>query len=643
MSGCARLMGSAVPLPVNIPRTLPPGPTTGPPTLPGRSSACRRNWMSVLLLTTAGVAGGRFSIRGLDSRTTGSLRSRTAGLPRGIGRPCALTRTCAIPSVWSMPTSRTVCMLPLLSTSRRLSPPPTRLAAVRKSPCESIRNAVPKVWLLTIVITPSRARSSSSGSSTEAGGAVGVGVGCGVALGRNAIRRWAAAGMRTAAPSRTRLMTRAASSCSSRLLGRRLTVLKRGWPGFLGVAPVSYTFITMRLRNTETNAVQPLEPAARPIGIYVCGITPYDTTHLGHALTYVVFDVLIRALRAAGQAVRYVQNVTDVDDDIIRRARELSTTWVKLAEKETALYEADMADLNVRAPDVFPKVSQTIPKIIALVRTLEAQGHAYQRAGNVYFRVGSVTDYGRLSRLSRDEMIKLSAQRGADPNDPRKQDPLDFLLWQESAPDDPRWPSPWGEGRPGWHIEWSAIALANLGDQVDVHGGGSDLIFPHHESEIAQSESITGVRPFARIWAHVGMLRYRGQKMSKSLHNLVLVRDLLSRYDADSIRVLMLRHHYRESWEYTPEQLDEAVAWTGRLRESARRPATASGHGTAAVLAALDDDLDTLRALRLLEESIHGGAADWRAAPALLGPRLAADRMPAPETKKALGWRAPFS
>ena len=399
----------------------------------------------------------------------------------------------------------------------------------------------------------------------------------------------------------------------------------------------------MRLRNTETNVVQPLEPVTRPIGIYVCGITPYDTTHLGHALTYVVFDVLVRALLAAGRAVRYVQNVTDVDDDIIRRARELGITWDRLAAKETALYEADMADLNVRAPDVFPKVSQTIPKIIALVRTLEAQGHAYRRGGNVYFRVGSVTDYGRLSRLGRDEMIKLSAERGADPNDSRKQDPLDFLLWQESAPDEPHWSSPWGEGRPGWHIECSAMALANLGDQVDVHGGGSDLIFPHHESEIAQSESVTGIRPFARIWAHVGMLRYRGQKMSKSLHNLVLVRDLLGRYDPDSIRVLLLRHHYRESWEYTPEQLGDAAAWTERLRESASRSKTVTAGRPAAVLAALDDDLDTPRALRLLEEAIQEGAGDWRAAADVLGLQLGADRMPAPETKKALGWRAPFS
>ena len=240
-------------------------------------------------------------------------------------------------------------------------------------------------------------------------------------------------------------------------------------------------------------------------------------------------------------------------------------------------------------------------------------------------------------------MIRLSAERGADPNDPRKQDPLDFLVWQESAPDEPRWPSPWGEGRPGWHIECSAMALANLGPQVDVHGGGSDLIFPHHESEIAQSESITGVRPFARIWAHVGMLRYRGEKMSKSLKNLVLVRDLLGRYDADSIRVLLLRHHYRESWDYTSDQLDDAAAWTGRLRESAGRAATATADRAAAVFAALDDDLDTPRALRLLEESIQSGAGDWRAAADVLGLRLGDDRMAASETKKALGWRAPFS
>ena len=399
----------------------------------------------------------------------------------------------------------------------------------------------------------------------------------------------------------------------------------------------------MRLRNTETDAVQPLEPGDRPVGLYVCGITPYDTTHLGHAFTYVIFDVLVRTLRASGQPVRYVQNVTDIDDDIIRRARELGTTWEHLAAKETALYEADMAALNVLAPDVFPRASQTIPKITELIRRLEAQGHAYQRDGNVYFRVGSVTDYGRLSRLSREQMVKLSAERGADPNDPRKQDPLDFILWQASAAPEPCWPSPWGDGRPGWHIECSAMALENLGKQVDVHGGGADLIFPHHDSEIAQSEAATGVRPFARIWAHVGMFRYQGEKMSKSLRNLVLVRDLLQRYDADSIRVLLLRHHYREAWAYTEDKLDDAAAWTRRLQEAARGSRPAAAPRDLAVRAALEDDLDSPRALRLLEESIGRGDESWRDGAAILGLRLDGRQLPEGEMKKALGWRAPFS
>ena len=399
----------------------------------------------------------------------------------------------------------------------------------------------------------------------------------------------------------------------------------------------------MRLRNTETNAVQPLEPRPEPVRLYVCGITPYDTTHLGHAFTYVVFDVLVRVLRAAGQPVRYVQNVTDVDDDIIRRARELGIAWDHLADKETALFVDDMAALNVLAPDVFPKASQTIPKIIALIVRLVAQGHAYQRDGNVYFRVGSVADYGRLSRLSREEMITLSAQRGADPNDPRKQDPLDFILWQASAPGEPRWDSPWGAGRPGWHIECSAMVLEHLGPQVDVHGGGADLIYPHHESEIAQSESATGLRPFAHIWAHVGMLGYKGEKMSKSLRNLVLVRNLLARYDADSIRVVLLRHHYREPWEYTPDQLDDAAAWTARMRAAAERVGNRSGQSALAVRAALEDDLDTPRALHLLEESLDSGDGGWRAAADLLGLRLGASGPDGTEMKKALGWRAPFS
>lgn len=383
----------------------------------------------------------------------------------------------------------------------------------------------------------------------------------------------------------------------------------------------------MRLWNTETRSVQPLDPGNRPLGVYVCGITPYDTTHLGHAFTYVAFDVLIRTLRAAGHEVRYVQNVTDVDDDIMKRSRELGTTWDRLALTETALYQADMAALNVLPPDVFPRASETIGKIIELVSRLVAQGHAYVRAGNVYFRVSSVTDYGRLSRLPRDEMVRLSAHRGADPNDPRKQDPLDFLLWQESAPGEPRWESPWGGGRPGWHIECSAMALEHLGEQVDIHGGGADLIYPHHESEIAQSESVTGVRPFARIWSHVGMLRYQGEKMSKSLRNLVLVRDLLKTYDADSIRVTLLRHHYREPWEYTEPELLAASQWVRQLEaKAARSDGQGSSAGAeAAVRLALEDDLDTPGALQALAQAVEDGEPGWRRGAELLGLRLASE------------------
>ncbi|MEO6796476.1 MAG: cysteine--tRNA ligase [Candidatus Dormibacter sp.] len=378
----------------------------------------------------------------------------------------------------------------------------------------------------------------------------------------------------------------------------------------------------MRLWNTETRSLQPLETRAGPLGVYVCGITPYDTTHLGHAFTYIAVDVLIRTLRAAGREVRYVQNVTDVDDDIIKRSRELGTTWDQLATRETGLYQADMAALNVLPPDVFPRASQTIRKIVELVSRLVAQGHAYVHDGNVYFRVRSVTDYGRLSGLPRDEMVRLSAQRGADPNDPRKQDPLDFLLWQRSAPDEPHWSSPWGSGRPGWHIECSAMALEHLGDQVDLHGGGADLIYPHHESEIAQSESVTGVRPFARTWMHVGMLRYEGEKMSKSLRNLVLVRELLPRFDADSIRVTLLRHHYRESWEYSEAALRSAARWVADLRRAASSATGAAGTGLSRIRGAMEDDLDTPRALDILEESVRAGDAGWQTGAEILGLQL---------------------
>jgi L-cysteine:1D-myo-inositol 2-amino-2-deoxy-alpha-D-glucopyranoside ligase len=385
-----------------------------------------------------------------------------------------------------------------------------------------------------------------------------------------------------------------------------------------------YSLFVIRLFNSETGRAESASRREGAIRLYVCGITPYDTTHLGHAYTYITFDVLRRTFQALGHAVRYVQNVTDIDDDILRRANELHVTWDVLAQRETALYEADMAALNVQPPDVFPRASATIPRIIDLVRILESRGDTYTREGTVFFRVSSRPDYGRLSQLSRDDMIRLSRERGADPDDPRKEDPLDFILWQRSQPGEPAWPSPWSAGRPGWHIECSAMALEHLGPQVDIHGGGADLIYPHHESEIAQSESVTGVRPFARIWTHVGMLRYAGQKMSKSLKNLVLVRDLLTRYDADAIRVALLRHHYRDSWEFRPEDLEAAAEWTAAIRTAARPP-TVGAAAAGGILEALQDDLNTPRALTLLQAAVAEADPGWRAGADLLGLRLVGD------------------
>ncbi len=397
----------------------------------------------------------------------------------------------------------------------------------------------------------------------------------------------------------------------------------------------------MRLRNTETGRLDPVQGSA--LGVYVCGITPYDTTHLGHAFTYVMFDVLVRALRASGRSVRYVQNVTDIDDDIMKRARELKISWDQLATKETRLYKQDMRDLQVLPPDVFPYASQTVPQIIAIAKRLEASGHAYAREGNLYYRVSSFPEYGRLSHASRQQMIVWSRERGGDPSDPSKEDPLDFLLWQPSLADEPTWDSPWGAGRPGWHIECSAMALEYLGPQVHIHGGGDDLVFPHHESEIAQSEAATGVRPFVRTWSHVGMLRYRGEKMSKSLKNLVLVRDLLARFDADSIRVLLLRHHYRASWEYTDDQMVAAAEWTAHLRSNGAAPSDGGIGRSAEVLEALEDDLDTPAALERMAQLVRANDPGWPTAADLLGLRLGATRPLSPDSGHSRPVRVPGS
>lgn len=364
----------------------------------------------------------------------------------------------------------------------------------------------------------------------------------------------------------------------------------------------------MYLFNTQTGQVEPFTAPRGKVGIYVCGVTPYDTTHVGHAFTFLTFDILIRYLRYLDFPVTYVQNVTDIDDDILRKANELGVKWDELARVETEKYRRDMRDLNALDPDHYVRATDHIPDMIAIIEKLLRNGCAYEVNGSVYFSVDRFEEFGKLSHLPREEMLPIANERGNNPHDPNKRDPLDFVLWQAAQPGEPTWDSPWGPGRPGWHIECSAMASRYLGPQFDIHGGGADLVFPHHECEIAQSECATGVKPFARYWVHVGMVRYQGEKMSKSLGNLVLVRDVLNDYSADALRLYLFSHHYRDAWEYRDEELDE---WA-RLAEDLKEAAAFPSFGIEEVLDvsvlrerflnAMDDDLDTPAAIGALRE-----------------------------------------
>lgn len=364
----------------------------------------------------------------------------------------------------------------------------------------------------------------------------------------------------------------------------------------------------MRLYNTLSGRIEQFEPRDGRVGLYVCGITPYDTTHIGHAFTYVVFDVLVRYLRYQGYQVRYVQNVTDIDDDILRRAAQVGIPWDELARMETARYVQDMAELNVLPPDVFPWATQEIATMIEIIQALLERGYAYESGGSVYYAVRADPEYGKLSKLDYAEMLRTANERGNYPDDPNKRDPLDFVLWQAAKPGEPTWDSPWGPGRPGWHIECSAMSMRYLGPSVDIHGGGADLIFPHHESEIAQSEHYTGVKPFVRIWMHTGMVRLGNEKMSKSLGNLVMVHDVLKRYSADALRLYLLSFPYRSSWAYTEEGVAQAEALAQQLREAAQSnghsdgPALDPSPWRERFLAAMDNDLNTPEAITALRD-----------------------------------------
>lgn len=325
----------------------------------------------------------------------------------------------------------------------------------------------------------------------------------------------------------------------------------------------------MLLFNSLTNTKQLFKSFnEKKVKMYVCGITPYDTTHLGHAFTYVFYDILQRFLKYQGFEVEYTQNVTDIDDDILKRAKKVNQDWQELGKFWTDRFLDDLDSLNVLFPNHFVRATGAIDKIIEITKDLIYKNIAYEKNGNVYFSVEKYKKYGQLSLLSQKEMISISSERGANPNDPNKKNPLDFILWQKSLPDEPSWPSPWSDGRPGWHIECSAMIHETLGNQIDIHGGGYDLIYPHHESEIAQSQSYTNKIPFVKYWLHTAMVYYQGEKMSKSLGNLILVSDLLKTYSPVQIRFLLLSHHYRETWEYKESDFKEVIKKVSLLEKA---------------------------------------------------------------------------
>ena len=381
---------------------------------------------------------------------------------------------------------------------------------------------------------------------------------------------------------------------------------------------------TLQLHNTWARAKQdfaPLDP--KHVRMYVCGPTVYDRAHVGNARPAVVYDVLARLLRALYPRVTHVQNITDVEDKINARAAETGQTIAEITATTAAWYREDMAALGVLAPDIEPRATDSIAQMIAIIERLIAGGHAYLAEQHVLFAVASFPDYGRLSGRSREDMVAGARVEVA----PYKRDPGDFVLWKPSSPDLPGWDSPWGRGRPGWHIECSAMSWRYLGESFDIHGGGTDLIFPHHENEVAQSLCAFPGSRFARYWLHNGMLNVNGEKMSKSLGNFFTVRELLPSWPGEAIRTLLLRAHYRAVADFSEAALAESRRELDRFyRALERHPDARAGEVPATVMDALCDDLNTPMAFAALhalaDDAIAGGAeaaAGLRAAGAMLG------------------------
>ena len=359
----------------------------------------------------------------------------------------------------------------------------------------------------------------------------------------------------------------------------------------------------MRLYNTLTGDVQDFSPSdGKSVKMYVCGVTPYSSTHVGHALSYVVFDVLRRYLEHKGYQVRHVQNFTDIDDKIIQRASEQGVSSEELAERYIADFFETMDALGIQRAHVYPRATQEIGPIIETIRGLVDKGYAYPAGGDVNFRVTRFREYGKLSHRTLDGMI-AGARISVDE---QKEHPGDFVLWKGAKPGEPAWDSPWGPGRPGWHIECTSMATTYLGESLDIHGGGQDLVFPHHENEIAQSEAATGIEPFSRYWVHNGLLQLGDDKMSKSLGNLVSVEEALERYSPDSLRLYFLSSHYRSPLNYSDDGTAAMERSADRLRRSLEHdgadewePLDGASYEER-FMAAMDDDLNTPRALAAL-------------------------------------------
>jgi cysteinyl-tRNA synthetase len=366
----------------------------------------------------------------------------------------------------------------------------------------------------------------------------------------------------------------------------------------------------IRISNTMTRTKEDFVPlAAGEVRMYVCGVTVYDYSHIGHARSAMVFDVIRRYLAFKGYRVTFVKNYTDVDDRIIKRANESGVAAREFAERFVAAEREDMASLGVLPPDVDPKATEHVPEMIELIARLVASGHAYPVEGDVYFEIRRFPPYGRLSGKNLDELLAGARVEV----DERKRDPRDFVLWKSSKPGEPAWDSPWGRGRPGWHIECSAMAMRYLGDSFDLHGGGEDLIFPHHECEIAQTEACTG-KPFARYWVHNGMVNMGKEKMSKSLGNTLSIRELVKRHDPDALRLWMLGTHYRNMIEWSEERVEESARALERLARLLHDAAAVRDGGGPSTLPeafaefrprfekAMDDDFNTPQALGVLFE-----------------------------------------